>query len=447
MSKKFRTFFVNFFDNELNFKNIEKCFNGIEKKFQYIGIYKSENIHTLYIQTTHNEYITENIIKTYMGRLGEKFEGPFPFSEFEGNHVFSKGCIKKRGGKQDSKIINSHNTTNNTTTNSHNTNSYNTTNNTNSHNTNNIVINLHVNAVGEEDLSHINVEKVSELIGNKVKEIKRQIFDSLYEHDCLCNRAENKPENKRPENNYHSNIACSFLHQVLENRRRQQREFVRRWDEKHPGSNLMEKYNVKERTAWSEKDSSDSESESESESEEEKDPPSYFEYEEGSQEYRDECDMAMKYLSSEINAKEGYFLNNFEELMYENPSNRNINFNAGKGYYKYFDGKDFKTEMKSEYYKKVLIKRIEMASETMEFLKNEKKMSDFEVDYVNTAINFLTNLSSENQTTIHKNMVNNSLKLAMNSEIKIPGVKVNKVNDLDNKRKYDTMEKIMKEIN
>ena len=393
--KKYQTFFVKF-DNqiELNLKRVKKCFNRGDI-FQYIGVHRSQKTNDLYIQTSKSERMTESKIKFYLNNLGN-FQGPFPFTVLEGECVESQGCVKKRGRENNSKVTGGkvENITNNIN------NSGNVVNNV----TNNIVINLHINALGEEDISHIKEKMLSEIVKARIEEVQSEILGILSEERCSCESSSSRFP--------HSSVMCNVLHEYIHTRRRDNREEV---SERGSDSDDSDRDDVR---------------------------PTYCEPEEYSEEDSKERLRAIKDLICWKTREEGVFSNRFEELLYENPSNRNIKYSEGKGYFTYFDGNRFQNERKSDYYDRVIRKRLKKSAEWMNTLKDRKEMTDFQAEYVNTAIEFLSNLSTSDNPRTLKKMVNNSLQLAVNSEIKIPGVTVKKINDPENAGRFDTVEKI-----
>ena len=393
--RKFLIIFTN--TKHLDVEYVKKTFGY---RFGFIGIYKNDESIHLYVELQQGSRIYHHkiisVVKILSSNLANEIKVE-TFTHCQGDCLYEEGILRTRGRKQLTEKMTNNINNNNT----HNDNSVD--NSVNDNRVNNIVINLHVNALGEEDISHIKEQMLSEIVKARIEEVQAEILGILSEERCSCESSSSRFP--------HSSVMCNVLHEYIHTRRRDNRE------------------EVSERGS----DSDDSDRD---------DVRPICEPEEDSEEDSKERLRAIKDLICWKTREEGVFSNRFEELLYENPSNRNIKYSEGKGYFTYFDGNRFQNERKSDYYDRVIRKRLKKSAEWMNTLKDRKEMTDFQAEYVNTAIEFLSNLSTSDNPRTLKKMVNNSLQLAVNSEIKIPGVTVKKINDPENAGRFDTVEKI-----
>ena len=323
-------------------------------KLGFAGLFKVDEGISLFIQrqgdSTRMALGKINKICTKLADVVdiEEFETP------EGELIESFGEFRSMGRKSQSGTqevnVESKNTTTTTTT----TKSHNTTNNTNCHNTTNTTnIHLHINALGEEDVSHINLE---DLIGTREEVINR--VKSLMS----------------------SNHRKKVMEEEWAISRRAERRRVRLWQrQQDPDLNIRE---------------SDSESTSESEPTLKR-PPIYdpdSDSEENLKKRRACLDMGILKRFPEYKYED--FLTEFEELLFDNPHNSNIKARTKEKYFSFFDGESWIKSEKRQFFHEVTKSRIAKADEAFQKLTDEGKMSEFARDQVSSIINKLFDFST-----------------------------------------------------
>ena len=337
MSPSFRKLVVTFTKNSSLV--LEDIRNLIQLKYnvQYIGIFETEFDKKVYVQLKSNAQMAPNTLKKQLTSVGEIKGLPINFSTMEGTLLESFGEFSKRGRKYGSKVINSKVINDNSVVNN---NIDNSTHNDNSiHNDNSTVINdnrvihLHIHPLGEEDVTHITPERLISLLKSE-KDLKVMI-------------AERHTEEARHE----------YMTVEMGKDLRRRRNLVRKWDELNSnGKNtLAESLDIEEMTTESEKDYNAIEEVPE-------EPPTYdpdWDCAENLSKMRELLtDLCFQLERDQFKTE---FIDNYEKLMYNNPHNGNVLASTTKGTFKYFDGTDWLTFDKTDYFEKISRYRFEKA--------------------------------------------------------------------------------------
>lgn len=214
-----------------------------------------------------------------------------------------------------------------------------------------------LHALGHEDLSHISVEKLKDLVGteDEVLAFFRKNCDKLTRLDTVARQWEK--------------------YRVFS------RNKVRRWDDQEK-SNLCQQYGIsgyyeeEEDSEVSESENSTEDSESDDDDDDdsndyriqkkpEYDPDSDSE---GNQNRKEHL-LRLKFLSSAPRARKDTFLQGFEELLLQNPKNRNVMATTKEAYFKYYSGTKWVKAPKQDFFQVVTLSRISKASECNQTLK------------------------------------------------------------------------------
>ena len=268
-----------------------------------------------------------------------------PFDTCEGQLIDSFGNFRPRGGKvpnlteslSTKEFLNTTNSCNN------------------SHNT---TVHLHINALGEEDISHITKDLFEDFVGSR-------------EDVVGCLETALKPSVLRTLEKEEWGDFRSFL-----------RKRLRLWD-KQNSSQMCATVNVR-------KEESDEE-DSDKDSEEEPilirapiyDPDSDSE---GNLKRKRQC-MIDALLTKNIDFSFQDLLTSFNVEVYENPHNNNVKASTKDAYFKYFDGERWIKCQKREFFEVVTTKRAEKLKEAFDNL--EGGMSEFTKDQASRMIDKL----------------------------------------------------------
>ena len=240
-------------------------------------------------------------------------------------------------------------------------------------------VKLHVNALGEEDLSHITSEQVEALVGSEDEVV--DFFDR----------------------NYSARVKKSIIVAEWEKFRRYSRNKVRRWDQQQRlGGRLCREIGIRETMEL------DSDFEDDLQQVSKRpvyDPDSDSE---GNAERKRKL-LRLRFLEQAPDLKKDDFLKEFEALIFENPHNSNVMASTKDAYFKYFDGQLWRKDSNKNFFPKVTMARISKATEISEKLQ----LSEFTRDQVSSMV---TQLESLKDTT---EAVKDGILAAENQEARI----------------------------
>lgn len=357
---------VNFCDESL--VDFDQMVHDIQDEYSigYAGLFRVDERISLFIQRAVDASTRMALgkIKKICSKLAA-VDDVTSFETREGERIESFGEFRPRGAKTRGLHVDtkSHNNTTKTTTSHNNTNN----NKMNSKNT----TRLHINALGEEDISHITKEDLEDAVG-------------MRDRDEAINHLKTNLSLQRQRD-----IMKRFWRIFRRHARKQVREYDERheWDPHHKSSceslrvpraaeddsDLGEDdYNFDE---FKDADKSDM---SDMSDDEEEDPPIY-DWDSDSDENRKRklicLDSGLEATWASLNAVE--FMKRFEELIFDNPHNSNIAASTKEKYFKYYDGRRWIKLTNAQYLDEVTVKRINKAEETLKKLINEGKLSDF----------------------------------------------------------------------
>lgn len=213
---------------------------------------------------------------------------------------------------------------------------------------------LHINALGEEDVSHITSEHLEVLVGSEDEVV--DFFDR----------------------NYSPNAKNSIIVAEWEKFRRFSRNKVRRWDKQQGlGGSLCRELGIREtlepefeigcqQQNVSKRPVYDPDSDSE-----------------GNVERKRKL-LRMKFLELAPELKKDDFLKEFEVLIFENPHNSNVIASTKDGYFKYFDGKLWVKAYTKDFFHRVTMARISKAAGVL----GKLQLSDFTRSMVTQLLDF-----------------------------------------------------------
>lgn len=263
-----------------------------------------------------------------------------------------------------------------TTTNNYNSNL--TTKKTKKTKTKTNVIHLHINALGEEDISHITARHLDGLVGT---------VDDVVGFF---------------ERNYVPNVRKKIMNREWEKFRRFARERVRQWDRQQQTrdpahKSLCESLSIKESSG----DSCESEESDDDDlhppaqtplvKEEEVEillrPPVY----DPNSDSEGNADRKRKLLRDRLveeapAIRKDDFLKDFEGLIFKNPHNSNVIASTKEGYFKYFDGERWIKLYNKEFFDEVSMTRVKKADETLQKLVKEGDLSEFTRSQVSSMV-------------------------------------------------------------
>lgn len=217
-----------------------------------------------------------------------------------------------------------------------------------------------LHALGHEDLSHISVEKLKGLVGteDEVLAFFREYCDKLTRLDTVARQWEK--------------------YRVFS------RNKVRRWDDQEK-SNLCQQYGISgykeeeedSEASEDEKSCEDSESDDDDDDDDSNDDSRLKiepEYDpdsdsEGNQNRKENL-LRLKFLSSAPRARKDAFLQGFEELLLQNPKNRNVMATTKEAYFKYYNGTNWVKAPKRDFFQVVTLSRVSKASECNQTLES-----------------------------------------------------------------------------
>ena len=211
---------------------------------------------------------------------------------------------------------------------------------------------IHINALGEEDISHITTEHMEALVGSE-----DEVVDFFNRH-------------------YSEEFKNSIIVAEWAEFRRYSRNKVRKWDKQQRlGGSLCRELGVVGELEPGElgglrelvkKPVYDPDSDSEGNAE------------------RKQKLLRVKFLELAPELKKDDFLRDFELLIFENPHNSNVIASTKDGYFKYFDGKLWVKAFTQDFFDKVTTTRMSKATEILEKLQ----LSDFTRSMVTQILDF-----------------------------------------------------------
>lgn len=287
----------------------------------------------------------------------------------------------------------------------------------------NNIIYLYINALGEEDISHVTPEKLEKLVGSEDDVV--DFFDRNY--------------------NIHAKNAMCL--EEWAQFRRYSRQKVRKWDrqEQLRGSFCRE-LRVNETASDSESDFDqeisvcpiyDPDSDSEGNVQ------------------RKRLLLRNRFIERAPGLKKDDFLKNLEILLLENPHNSNVIASTKEGYFKYFDGSRWVKAYNKDFFDKVTLGRISKAGEIL----NSLTLSDFMKDQVSSMVTELMNSRNGSEVDLflgdNTEAVKDGILAAENQDVRIDlvestrqksVVRVGRVDKVDNLKvvRNTTWEKLLR---
>ena len=399
-----------------------KEIKSLIRNISYVGTYECKDTFNIYVQALRGKRINPNVLLSKVSHMGDIVSDPEIFIKIEGELVDELGDFTKRGRKTGTKVIDGRVYNDNSVNNSHNT-----TNNDNSVNNtynDNRVVNLHVNALGEGDGSHITAEIVTCCF--KPREFMEMDFSQKMSPYQIQNALTSK----------------------WKNHLRERREIVREYDRQHSNGEKTlaesygipdEKYEVylKPDKEIYEKDMS-------------KDDPPEYDSDSDSEEsikMKDEL-LGRLYYESEAFMYKADFFNEFEKHLYNNPHNGNVLASTDKGVFEYFDGKVWIKLPKSDYFVKVIASRLDKMNEIAYNLNKSGELAPYLSGHVSLMLNRLSLWDPIGRNMDVKNLVKTSVLASENNKRRLASVrktkKIRKISasSLEDKTRYSSWDKL-----
>ena len=352
----------------------------------FAGLYKGDRGVWLYIQRDFNTKTCMTLGK--ISKICNKVAAVVavePFDTFEEveeeliesfgalRHVGAKGHLpRKRNAASNAEAKAQSNAESNTESkNTTSTRSHNTTT-TQSHNTTTTTniehLHLHINALGEEDVSHITKETLESFVGTADQVVRRLhgLFTPAYKHSVIKKKWK------------------AF--------RRYARQKVRRWDEqernKDPDYKSMgDSWGIRPPTY-------ESEAEDDEYDHDLSKPPLYDPDSDSENNSRIKQELLRETLLEESPSQyKDDFLRDFEDWVYQNPHNSNVIASTKEGYFKYFDGKCWIKLYNKRFFNKVTASRVLKMDELLHTLVAQGELTEFCRDQVSQMVTKLFELS------------------------------------------------------
>lgn len=255
----------------------------------------------------------------------------------------------------------------------------------------NTTVYLHINALGEEDISHITKKVMEDLVGTKSDVIER--FKSVL-----------TPVGQENWKMRQWGIFRRFV-----------RNRIRAWDKqefaKDSGhQSACESLNINSRV-----ESAEESDEEEYEEEGEISRQPIYDPDSDSEENRKFKENCLHLKMIDVNPEVFYenFLIEFEGQLYDSPHNSNVIASTKDGFFKYFDGHRWVKKKKSDFLEEVTTKRIDKAREAFKKLVSEGEMTEFAKEQVSsileTLVDFKQSLDIDNGVLAAEN---NELRLS-----------------------------------
>jgi len=437
--------------SRVDFEKVVKILGKCPYDISYIGLYRDDDIYLVFIQTSNvNSKMFPDKIRKICQGFSDDILDVSPYKKVCGVFIKDNGEVfKKWGGERKG----------------------------------NPTIKLCINAVGEEDVSHITPEMMMGIL--KSYKFLLEIF----------------------KENYGEEKFNQYFNEIWSDYRKKCRKEIRDWDKRHSdGKNTLEKsLNLPEITYSSGGEfvyEDDVPEESGEESGEESEDGSNDESEEteGSEEHKDESVDATKELSeesddeffgemvkdykkymedsaesysydldsdSEQNLKKkrdllyerlstlsrkhysGDFIQSFEDMLYQNPHNVNVFCCIDRATFQYFNGKKWVKANKRDYFEKIIVRRIHKANEINKEFDRTELMLKTEGIRVHEILFSL--LETPVSSPLRKEIVKDSIILSENRKRDLSliketyGRKIRKVRVASNitiRNIYDTWEKL-----